>query len=137
MVNGPREIRQEQKHPFIAPSLSLFKAILKRAADMGLVTWSARFLARCNLRGFNTLDAVNALRRGIIITPPIYDLGRDAWRIHVADSVDGRTFIVDVGLGCSDDYVESPRVEIVTAFFRRSQRKEVDDWREDHDQEGA
>jgi len=117
-----------KRRVFAAPSLSHFKAILKRAADKGHVTWSPRFQRRCAMHSFDTLDAVNALRRGRIVSTPEYDEERDAWRIDVADVVDEHTFVVDVALGCDSDFAESPQVEIVTARFRRGGRKEVKDW---------
>lgn len=113
---------------FAAPSLSHFKTILKRAADVGNVTWSHGFQRRCSLHAFDTLDAVNALRRGRIVSTPVYDECREAWRVDVADIVDERTFVVDVALDCDCDFTDRPHVEIVTARFRRGGRKEIKDW---------
>jgi hypothetical protein len=120
--------RREEAEFYVAPSLSHFKAILKRAGDMGTVTWSKRFKARCALHSFDTLDAVNSIRRGRIVSSPVYDEDRHAWRVDVADLVDERTFVVDVALDCESDFAERPHVEIVTARFRRGGRQEVKDW---------
>jgi hypothetical protein len=141
---GDRPVRREIKSigirdgqpraPFALPSLSGLKEVIRRAADLGCVTWSRRFQARCRLHHFSTIDAVNIIREGRIVNVPHFDLTRNAWRINLADTVDGFTLVVDVALDCEQDFCVSPRVEIVTAFFRRGPRREVRDWSEEDDQ---
>ena len=122
----------QNKAPFLLPSLAGLKEVLRRAADLGNVTWSKRFQARCKLHHFSTVDAVNIIREGRIVCLPVFEQARNAWRINIADAVDGYTLVVDVALSCEEDFCKSPRVEIVTAFYRRGQRKEVRDWSESH-----
>jgi len=90
------------------------------------------------MHGFSTVDAINVIRNGRIVNIPSFDTARRAWRIYLEDNIDGTTFVVDVGLACEEDFSDSPRVEIVTAFWRRGRRKEVQEWSDDDDQhEGA
>jgi hypothetical protein len=122
-------IRREERAPFALPSLTKLKEIVCGAVDSGLVTWSKRFQSRCRLHQISTVDAVNVIRSGRVVDMPHYDLGRRAWRIHLEDAVDGLKLIVDVALGCEDDFRDAPRVEIVTASFRKGRgRQEVADW---------
>jgi hypothetical protein len=114
--------------PAALPSLALLKGILRTAVDAGKLIWSGRFDARCKLRGYNIVDVVNVVRQGRIVRIPAFDIGRQAWRIEIADSVEEFTFVVDLALDCKEDYCDSPYVEIVTAFHRRGQSKEVREW---------
>jgi hypothetical protein len=141
---GDRPARQEAQQidyrdgqnraPLVLPSLTGLKEVLRRAADLGNVTWSRRFQAKCKMHQFNTVDAVNIIREGRIVNLPVFDQARNAWRINIADAVDGYTLVVDVALSCEEDFCKSPRVEIVTAFYRRGPRKEIRDWSESHDE---
>ncbi len=124
----------QAKAPFLLPSLAGLKEVLRRAADLGNVTWSKRFQAKCRLHQFSTVDAVNIIREGRIVNLPMFEQARNAWRINLADAVDGYTLVVDVALSCEEDFSRSPRVEIVTAFYRRGARKEIGDWSESHDE---
>jgi hypothetical protein len=124
----------QRRAPFALPSLAALKEVLRRAADMGRVTWSRRFQARCRMHQFSTVDVVDVVREGRIVNLPTFDLSRNAWRIHLADAVDGYTFVVDVALSCEEDFCDSPRIEVVTAFYRRGRRKEVRDWSGEHGQ---
>lgn len=122
------------KAPFALPSLSCLKEILRRAADTGRVTWSPRFKRRCAMHGFDTVDAVNVVREGRIIGFPEFDHPRNAWRIDIADSLDGHTLVVMVALGCGEDFSDLPRVEILTAYYRRGRNREVKEWANEHDE---
>jgi hypothetical protein len=118
--------------PFALPSLTTLKAILKRSADSGLVTWSSRFKARCKLRGFtagyNTVDVVHIVRHGNVVSTPTYDGERRAWRIEIGGLIEGRGYFVEVLLDCLDDYTKCPRTIVITGCFRRKSRKEARDW---------
>jgi hypothetical protein len=131
---GVRDGQQKTQAPFALPSLATFKEILRRAADQGRVTWSKRFQARCRMHGMSTVDAVNVIREGRIVNFPMFDQSRNSWRVNIGDAVDGHFLVVDVALSCEEDFCESPRVEIVTAFYRRGRRKEVRDWGEENDE---
>src|SRR5580658_7570130 len=93
----------------------------------GRLTWSGSFKMRCNLRGngpgFNTEDAINALRRGKLVSDPKYSAAHSAWLSDLADLVEGKQFIITVALNCKEDYQKSPHLTIVTGFFRRGRRK--------------
>lgn len=117
-----------QAAPVALPSLALLKSILRTAVDAGKLIWSGRFEARCKLRGYDIVDVVNVIRQGRIVRTPTYDVVRQAWRIEIADSVDGLTFVVDLALDCKEDFCESPYIEIVTAVYRRGSSKEVEEW---------
>lgn len=114
------------------PSLACFKMILRRAADLGRITWSRNFQNACMVRGegpgFNSVDAINVIKHGQIVRLPIYEETRRAWRCEIADSVEGCNFIVDVALDCQEDFSTSPRVTVISGFFRRGSRREVKDW---------
>jgi hypothetical protein len=128
------KIVEPRREAGVLPSRKSLKEILRMAMDLGNFSWSSRWDARCKLHGggpgFNTVDAVNVIRRGSIVRIPQFDVPRRAWRIEIADSVEGFTFVVDLALDCDSDFIESPRVELVTAFFRRGPSREVDEWRE-------
>jgi hypothetical protein len=132
MADSPKRI--ESSHgPGVLPSRDALKDILRIAVDAGRLIWSKTWDTRCNVRGggpgFNTVDAVNVIRQGRIMRIPSFDLGRRAWRIEIADLVEGYTFVVDLALNCEEDFFDSPYVEVVTAFFRRGSSREVDEWR--------
>lgn len=118
--------------PFALPSLTTLKAILKRSADSGLVTWSARFKAKCKLRGYtvgyNTVDLVHVVRHGNVVSVPTFDGDRRAWRVVIGGLIEGRSYFVEALLDCLDDYTICPRTIIITGCFSRKSRREVKDW---------
>jgi hypothetical protein len=111
------------------PSSHALKQILMRVLlGGGRLTWSGSFKMKCNLRGngpgFNTQDAMNALRRGKPVSNPTYSASHSAWLYDLADLVEGKQFIITVALDCKEDYQKSPHLTIVAGFFRRGRRKE-------------
>jgi hypothetical protein len=136
MEEEPSRQRQRERVKLPLPSIEALKKIIRRAGELGSITWSPWFKQRCSLRGFTTMDAINVLRHGEICSHARFDMSRRAWRIELVDTLDGCNFVVDVGLSCDDDYLDSPRVEIVTAFYRRGARRKIHKERENNDDKG-
>ncbi len=132
MADGPKILTSPRVIIPGLPSRDALKEILRWAVDAGSLIWSSGFDARCKLRGgtsgFNIVDVVNVIRQGRILRVPMFDVARRAWRIEIADSVEGFTFVLDVALDCEEDFFECPRVEVVTGYFRRGGSREVDEW---------
>src|SRR5260370_37368248 len=107
MTAKPRLETQDPDPRAAAPSLGALGAILRRALAQGRLTWSGNFKRRCALHGgglgFNTLDAVNAIRGGKVVLGPKWNSKHAAWIYHLAGLVEGYTFVVEEGLGCNED----------------------------------
>lgn len=128
--------------PDVAPPSShalkqILKCVLHGGGDL---TWSGGFKMRCNLRangpGFNNIDAINAVRRGKIVSGPRYSAAHSSWLYELADLVEGKTFVITIALSCKEDYQKSPHLEIVTGFFRRGRRKVPRGYRHDVKKQG-
>jgi hypothetical protein len=101
----------------------------------GRLTWSGKFKSKCKLRGngpgFNTVDVVTVLRTGKVVAGPRLECSPPAWRYEIAGLVDGYTFVLEILIDYSADYLEDPAVAIRTGFFRRGRRRAVKERRGD------
>src|SRR5260370_16951541 len=112
MTAKPRLETQDPDPRAAAPSLGALGAILRRALAQGRLTWSGNFKRRCALHGgglgFNTLDAVNAIRGGKVVLGPKGNSNHAASIYHLPLLVEGSTFVVPVSLASHEEFHASP-----------------------------
>jgi len=92
--------------------------IIREAVLSGRMQISVHFKQRCIERGFDTLDADNAIRTGLLRGDPEYCAAYRTWKYRIVATVEDREFEIVVALDPSEDYSKSPLIILVTGYWR-------------------
>jgi hypothetical protein len=91
--------------------------IIVRAWTIGRYQITNHFRQRAKDRGFDVLDAENAIRRGKLRGGPEYCADFSNWKCRVIGPVEERYLEVVVGLDDFEDY-ECPLIIPITGYWR-------------------
>lgn len=115
----PREKKVISSLP-AALSAENLHLIIKKAWSIGRYQITNHFRVRARERGFDVLDAENAIRRGRTRGEPEYCADFLNWKCRVIGPVEGRFLEVVVALDDFEDYVECPLIIPITGYWRES-----------------
>lgn len=92
--------------------------IVVRAWVIGRYHVTDHFRTKGRERGFNILDAENAIRFGRLRGSPEYCPGFSNWKCRINGPADGKHLEVVVALDDFEDYDESPLIIPITGYWR-------------------
>ena len=100
------------------PPLSLENAhvVITRAWMVGRVRYARHFGARCQERGFTTVDVGNVLRTGRIWGEAEYCPEFRNWKYRIRATVEEELLEVVVALDPNEDYELAPLVVLITIY---------------------
>lgn len=107
----------------ISSSLNLLSAenlhlIIRRAWISGRYQVTGHFRLRARERGFDVLDAENAIQFGRLRGTPEYCSDFRNWKCRIIGPVEDRKLEVVVALDDLEDYDESPLIIPITGYWR-------------------
>ena len=92
--------------------------IIKRSWLFGRIQWTDHFRRRCRERGFEPIDAENAIRggrmRGELEFCPIFS----NWKCRIIGEVEDRQLEIVLALDPTQDYEESPLIVPITGYWK-------------------
>lgn len=113
----PREKKVISSLP-TALSASNLHLIIVRAWNVGRYHITDHFRLRSGQRGFNVIDAENAIRRGALRGAAKYCADYSNWKCRVIGPVEGRYLEIVVALDEFEDYDECPLIIPITGYWR-------------------